>query len=142
MRFALALISAIPLLALSCGRPATPVLAAAAPPATANIQVKPVPFLDEVTSSPEATNVIVQWEVLIAQFPVDVTERLGFAKLFETIGEKNSVIDGQVAQSELARVARAHSNITLNLAAGAYAASCTFEESTNILDLLHQSAGV
>jgi Flp pilus assembly secretin CpaC len=141
MRTALALLSALPLLTFGCGRPAVPVMAAAAPSAP-NLQLKPVRFLTEPKSSPESTNVIVQWEVLIAQFPVDATERLGFTKLFEKIGEKNPVIDGQVVQSELVRVARAHSNVTLNLAAGAYAASCTFEESTNLLDRLHQSAGV
>ena len=141
MRTALALFSAIPLLAFGCGRPAVPVIAAAAAPAS-QLQIKPVLFRKEVTSSPEATNVIVQWEVLVAQCPVDAADRLGFGKLFETIGEKNPVIDGQVAQSELVRVARGHSNVMLNLAAGAYAASCTFEESTNLLDRLHQSAGV
>jgi len=141
MRAALALLSAIPLLAFGCGRPAVPAMAAPVPPAP-KLQLKPVRFLAEVNSSPASTNTIVQWEVLIAQFPVEAAERLGFAKLFEAVGEKNPVIDGQLAQSELARVARAHTNVILNLAAGAYAASCTFEESTNLLDRLLQSEGV
>jgi type II secretory pathway component GspD/PulD (secretin) len=141
MRIALALLSAIPLLAFGCGRPAVPVMAAAAPPAP-NLQLKPVPFLNEVTTSPESTNVIIQWEVLIADFPVDAAERLGFAKLFETIGEKNAVLDAEKNRSELAQIARAHSNVVLNLAAGAYAASCSFEESTNLIDRLQTTAGV
>jgi hypothetical protein len=141
MRIALALLSAISLFAFGCGRSAVPMLAAAAPPPP-SLQLKPVSFLAEAASSPEATNVIVQWDVFIAQFPVDATERLGFAKLFEKIGEKNPVMDGQIAQSDLPQIARAHSNVVLNLASGAYAASCTFEESTNVIDRLQLTPGV
>jgi Flp pilus assembly secretin CpaC len=143
MKVALAMIAAIFFFALGCGRPATPAVAAASARVPApTLQLQPVTFLPDPVSSPETTNVIVQWDVLIAQFPVDAAGRLGVAKLFERIGEKNPVMDGQVAQSELAQIARLNSNIVLNMAAGAYAATCSSEDSTYLINRLTTTAGV
>ena len=146
MRFLLAILAALVLFALGCGRQTRgPVLAGAptpAPPQPPKIQFQPAPFLTEYPSGADDTNTVVQWEIILAQFKVDDTERHGLSALFKTAGQKNAVITDEIERSELVGIARANSNVVLNLASGAYAARCTFAESTNLFDYLTKSHGV
>jgi type II secretory pathway component GspD/PulD (secretin) len=139
MRTALALFALISL--LGCGRPPVPVMAAAVP-ASPKVQIASIPFLNEVRSSSDATNAVVRWEVIIAEFPADATERFGMARLFEVVGQKNAVIEAERERSGLVEIARANSNIVLNFTSSAYAGSCTIEDSTNLLQVLEKSEGV
>jgi type II secretory pathway component GspD/PulD (secretin) len=106
------------------------------------IQFQPAPFLTEYPSGADDTNTIVQWEIILAQFKVDDTERHGLSGVFKIAGQKNAVITDEIERSELVGIARANSNVVLNLASGAYAARCTFAESTNLFDYLTKSHGV
>ena len=112
------------------------------PPRAPTIAFQPIPFLKEIPAAASVTNTVVQWEVILTEFKTDAVQELGLARLFEGVGDKNAVSSEETERSPLAQMARANSNIVLNLMAGSYAARCTFEESTNLLDHFHKSFGI
>ncbi len=143
MRIALAFLSVVAAFGMSCGKKAVaPVLAVAPPPKPPNIQLLPARYMEEAVSAATVSNTVITWEAILVQFKVDDAERHGLAKMFAEPGKKNPVIEKQSALSLLAQIARADTNIVLQLASGPYAARTTLEDSTNMLLHLQGSFGV
>jgi type II secretory pathway component GspD/PulD (secretin) len=143
MRIALASISLIACFGVACGKKApAPVLAVAPAPKPPAIQLLPAAYLEKFAADPDTTNTIMQWEAILIEFKVADTERHGLTKFFEKVGEKNPIIEKQNATSPLAQLARAHTNVVLQTASGAYAARATLDESKDFLQYLQGSSGV
>jgi type II secretory pathway component GspD/PulD (secretin) len=143
MRIALASISFIACFGVACGKKApAPMLAVAPTPKPPAIQLLPAAYLEEFAPELETRNTIMQWEAILIEFKVADTERHGLTKFFEKVGEKNSIIEKQNATSPLAQLARAHTNVVLQTASGAYAARATLDESKEFLQYLQGSSGV
>lgn len=143
MRIALAVVSLLATFGMACSKKAVaPALAVPPPPKPPNIQFLPAPFVNEILSTAPVSNTVITWEAILIQFKVDDAERLGLAKIFSEPGEKNPVVEKQNALSPLAKIARADTNIVLQVASGPYAALTSLEDSTNLLLHLHGSFGV